>query len=237
MNRIYALIIPAMDEEQTLGGLLARVPFGLFAQILVVDNGSRDRTAAIGRSAGATVVSEPRRGYGQACMAGLARLSPEINSVAFMDADLSDDVNDLAKLVHEFENRDLDFVIGARVGTAVESGSLTIPQRFGNWLSTRLIAALFGATFTDLGPMRVIRRDALNQLHLRERNFGWNVEMQARAAQLRLRTAEVSVSYRKRQGGRSKISGTISGSFRAGFQILRTIFFCWRSRPDSSARA
>jgi glycosyltransferase involved in cell wall biosynthesis len=233
MKHHYALIIPALDEEQTIGLLLAQIPAALFDQLIVVDNGSRDLTPATARAAGATVVTEPRRGYGQACMAGLSRLSPQITAVAFMDADLSDDVRDLKKLVVEFESRDLDLIIGSRVLSAPEPRSLTFLQRFGNWLSTRMIRIFFGVAFTDLGPMRIIRREALESLSLRDRNFGWNVEMQARAAQRRLKVAEAPVDYRRRQGGRSKISGTITGSLKAGIKILWTLFQCWRARPAS----
>jgi glycosyltransferase involved in cell wall biosynthesis len=231
MKHRYGLIIPALDEEQTIGRLLAQIPPGSFEQVIVVDNGSRDRTAQEARAAGAAVVSEPRRGYGQACMAGFSHLTPAATAVAFMDADLSDEVDDLQRLTEAFEAQDLDLIIGSRVLNSPEAGSLTLLQRSGNWLSTRLIKFLFGVNYTDLGPMRVIRREALTKLSLRDRNFGWNIEMQARAAQLHLRTGEVPVRYYRRRGGRSKISGTISGSLRTGVQILWTIYLCWRAKP------
>lgn len=237
MKHRYALIIPALNEEQTIGLVLKHLPPGLFEQVIVVDNGSHDRTAEAARDSGATVVAEPRRGYGQACWAGVKALSSPISAIAFMDADLSDDVRDLQRLIGEFEARNLDLIIGSRVLNSPGPGSLTALQRFGNWLSTRLIRIFFGVNFTDLGPMRVIRRDALASLSLQDRTYGWNVEMQARAAQYHLKIAELAVSYRPRQAGKSKISGAIAGSIRAGFKILWTIYRCRASaRRGSSPR-
>jgi glycosyltransferase involved in cell wall biosynthesis len=224
----YALIIPALNEAESIGQLLAQIPAGLFSQIIVVDNGSQDSTAGAARAAGALVVTEPRRGYGQACQAGLARLEPPIAAIAFIDADLSDDPADLLKLIRCLEENELDMVIGSRVLGNPEPGSMTFLQRFGNWLSTRLIKLIWGVSFTDLGPLRVIRRQALFGLDLRDYDFGWNVEMQAKAARLRLKVAEVRVSYRRRKFGRSKISGTLLGSARAGSKILFTLYRCWR---------
>jgi glycosyltransferase involved in cell wall biosynthesis len=230
----YALIIPALNEAESIGQLLAQIPAGLFSQIIVVDNGSQDSTAGAARAAGALVVTEPRRGYGQACQAGLARLEPPIAAIAFIDADLSDDPADLLKLIRCLEENELDMVIGSRVLGNPEPGSMTFLQRFGNWLSTRLIKLIWGVSFTDLGPLRVIRRQALFGLDLRDYDFGWNVEMQAKAARLRLKVAEVRVSYRRRKFGRSKISGTLLGSARAGSKILFTLYRCWRMPSPSN---
>jgi glycosyltransferase involved in cell wall biosynthesis len=227
MAQTCALIIPALNEVETIAKALNRLPRGLFTQIIVVDNGSSDGTADAARAAGAEVVIEPRRGYGQACRAGLAQLRDDITAIAIMDADLSDDPEDLARLVSTLDAGGYGMAIGSRVLGKAEAGSLAALQRFGNWLSTTLIRALWGVKFSDLGPMRVLRRDAMERLQLRDRSFGWNVEMQARAAQLRLKVIELPVRYQRRQGGRSKISGTIWGSFRAGFIILWTIFRCW----------
>lgn len=229
--RRYALIIPALNEAESLGELLRQIPREMFSQIIVVDNGSRDSTAAVGRAAGAEVVLEPRRGYGQACLAGLATLRPSTTAVVFVDADLSDDPTDITRLVRRFEEERLDLAIGSRVLGNPEPGSLTLLQRFGNWLTTRLIRWIWDVPFTDLGPLRVVSCDALVRLALRDRNFGWNVEMQARAAQLRLKVAEIPVHYRKRRYGKSKISGTASRSIQAGIKILWTIYRCWRAAP------
>lgn len=229
-----SLIIPALNEADSIGVLCQRVPRRLFVQILVVDNGSRDRTAEVARAAGAQVVEEPRRGYGQACLAGLSQLGPEVDAVAFMDADLADDPADLERLVSFFDKGDWDLVVGSRVLGHAEPGSLTPLQRFGNWLTTWLIQRIWHVAFTDLGPMRIVSRDALRRLDLCDRGFGWNVEMQAKAARLRLRVAEVPVNYRRRRFGQSKISGTVWGSLRAGVKILWTIYRCWRSRLEPS---
>ena len=228
MNHRYALLIPALNEAATIGTLLGQIPANLFSQIIAVDNGSQDLTGEIAAGAGAEVIREPRRGYGQACLSGLERLQPSITAVAFMDADLSDDPQDLERLVRHFEQGHWHLVIGSRVLGAAEPGSLAPLQRFGNWLTTRLIALFWGVQFTDLGPMRILRRDALERLKLRDRSFGWNVEMQVKAAQLGLKFCEIPVRYRCRRQGRSKISGTVSGSVRAAVKILWTVYRCWR---------
>ena len=227
----YALIIPALNESVSLRVLLPQLPRETFSQIVVVDNGSQDATAEVARAAGVQVVREPRRGYGQACLTGIAELRPDTTAVAFIDADLSDDPSDLAALVRTFESGSWDLVIGSRVRGEHEPGSLTPLQRLGNWLTTRLLGWIWHVSFTDLGPLRVIRRDALARLNMRDRTFGWTVEMQARAASLGLKMTEIPVRYRRRQHGRSKISGSLWGGFRAGWKILWTVFRCWWSSP------
>jgi glycosyltransferase involved in cell wall biosynthesis len=229
ISKKYALIIPALNEAEAIGELLRQIPRALFAQVIVVDNGSVDATATAARQAGAEVVAEPRRGYGRACLAGIAALRPGTSAVVFMDADLSDDPMDLTRLVRRFENDALDLAIGSRVLGSSEPGSLTPLQRFGNWLTTALIRFIWKVSFTDLGPLRMIGCDTLERLRLRDPDFGWNVEMQAKAARLRLRIAEIPVQYRKRRFGKSKISGTITASVRAGAKILWTVYRCWRS--------
>jgi glycosyltransferase involved in cell wall biosynthesis len=233
----YALIIPAFNEAESIGLLLELIPRGLFIQVIVVDNGSQDSTATLARAKGAQVVREPRRGYGQACLAGLAQLHPEVSAIAFMDADLADEPADLERLVRFLEAGDYDLVIGSRVLGNAEPGSLTALQRFGNWLTTLLIKSIWDVSYTDLGPLRILRRDALARLNLCDRSFGWNVEMQAKAAHLRLKVAEIPVSYRRRPYGRSKISGTVWGSLRAGLKILWTIYRCWRTRLETERTA
>src|SRR3989442_6570202 len=178
----YALIIPALNEAESIGLLLSQIPAELFSQVIVVDNGSLDATAEVARAAGAKVVSEPRRGYGRACQAGLANLHPGVLGVAFMDADLADDTCDLAEIVRIFEAGSWDLVTGSRVLGGAERGSLTPLQRFGNWLATRLIRSLWHVPITDLRPLRIIRRESLGRLRPPHPGFGWNVEMQAKAA-------------------------------------------------------
>ena len=217
------LIIPALDEEDAIGDVLRSIDRGLVAEIIVGDNGSRDATARIASELGVRVVHVPERGYGAACAGALAQMSERAELVVFMDADGSDDPAEMASLIAPIENGQADLVIGSRALGAVEGGALTPQQRFGNWLATRLIALLYGYRYTDLGPFRAIRRDLLDSIGMRDRRYGWTVEMQLRAAQLRARVVEVPVRYRKRVG-RSKISGTVRGVIEAGFWILFTIF-------------
>jgi len=228
-----ALIIPALNESDSIGALLRQLP-PLFAQIIVVDNGSEDATGDVARTAGAQVVREPRRGYGRACLAGIAALRSEITAIAFMDADLSDDPADASHLAETLVAGGWDLVIGSRVLGNPEPGSLTPVQRFGNWLTTRLIRWIWKVPFTDLGPLRIVRRDALRRLDLRDGDFGWNVEMQVKAVRLGLKVTEIPVSYRRRRSGVSKISGTVTGSARAGVKILWTVYRCWRMRLSGS---
>lgn len=223
------MVIPALDEERAIGGVLEALDRTLVDQILVGDNGSRDRTAEVAIAKGATVVSVPERGYGAACLGALRHLSPEVQVVAFMDADGSDDPSQLAALVRPILLDQADLVIGSRTLGRAEAGALTPPQRFGNWLATRLIRWLYGQRYTDLGPFRAIRRSTLERIGMRDRRFGWTVEMQVRALQVGARVLELPVSYRKRIG-KSKISGTLSGSAKAGWGILSTIVRLW-ARP------
>ena len=218
------VIIPARDEEEAIARAVESVARAPVSRVLVVDNGSRDRTAEIARRAGAVVVREPRRGYGAACLAGLAFLRqhpPEV--VAFLDADLSEDPAQLAELVAPIAEGRADLVIGSRVLGTREPGSLTPVQAFGNRLATLLLRVLYGARFTDLGPFRAVRWDALERLGMRDRGYGWTVEMQARAARARLRCAEVPVRHRARRHGHSKVSGTLRGVLGAGWKIPLTI--------------
>jgi glycosyltransferase involved in cell wall biosynthesis len=227
-DNAYALIIPALNESATIAELLHQVPPRMFSQILVVDNGSQDGTAEVARGAGAEVVYEPRRGYGQACLAGLARLGQAITAVVFMDGDLSDDPADLGRLLSAFERDACDLAIGSRVLGIAEPGALMPLQRFGNWLTSLLIRWIWHVTYTDLGPLRAIRRESLAVLKMDDKSYGWNVEMQAKAARLGLKVREIPVSYRRRRAGQSKISGTVGNSLRAGIKILWTVYRCWR---------
>jgi len=217
------LIIPALDEEDAIGDVLRSVDRSRIDQIIVGDNGSRDATARIAAELGARVVHVPERGYGAACAGALSEMAQDTELVVFMDADGSDDPAEMAALIAPIVNGQAELVIGSRALGVVEMGALTPQQRFGNWLATRLIAVLYGYRYTDLGPFRAITRELLDRIGMRDRRYGWTVEMQLRAAQLGARIAEVPVRYRRRVG-RSKISGTVRGVVEAGFWILYTIF-------------
>jgi glycosyltransferase involved in cell wall biosynthesis len=222
------LIIPARDEAESVAAVIAAIPrlgdSWHVRRIVVVDNGSRDATAAVASTAGADVVSEPAAGYGRACLSGIAalRIAPP-DAVAFLDADNSDDPRELALLLEPLLHESADLVIGSRVLGHREAGAFTPVQEFGNRLASRLLRSFFRVRATDLGPFRVILWPALESLGMRDRDFGWTVEMQARAARAGLRTVEVPVSYRRRRHGRSKIAGTLSGSLRAGWKIVTTL--------------
>jgi glycosyltransferase involved in cell wall biosynthesis len=224
-----SFIIPALNEEAALAPMLDGLRAALDAaacadaDIVVVDNGSRDATAAVARKQGARVVSEPRRGYGQACLAGIAALRAETNIVVFLDADGSDDPEDLPRLLTPVRDAKADLALGSRTTAARTSGAFTPQQAFGNWLATGLMRLFFGARYTDLGPFRVIRCEALEGLRMRDTNFGWTIEMQIKAHRAGLRVLEIPVNYRKRIAGDSKISGNFVGTLRAGWKILWTI--------------
>lgn len=217
-------VIPALDEADNIGRVVASLaPFGL-RRVVVCDNGSRDATAEVARAAGAEVVREPQRGYGAACLAGLARLRrdpPE--TVLFLDGDGADDVRRVPDLLGPIEQGWADMVIGSRSLGRAEAGAITPVQRFGNVLSSTLVSLLFDVKFTDLGPFRAIAWPALERLEMADRDFGWTVEMQAKAARRGLRCAEVPVDARVRMAGQSKVSGTVKGSVKAGVKILYTI--------------
>jgi glycosyltransferase involved in cell wall biosynthesis len=218
-----ALIIPALDEESAIGPLLDGVDRKIVRQVIVGDNGSRDNTADVARSRGATVVHVAERGYGAACAGALTQIADDIDVVLFMDADGSDDPAEIPLLLAPIERGEADLVIGSRSLGVIERGALTPQQRFGNWLATRLITLLYRHRYTDLGPFRAIRRELLDRIAMRDRRYGWTVEMQIRALQLKARVAEVPVTYRKRIG-KSKISGTVTGVLKAGWWIVYTIF-------------
>jgi glycosyltransferase involved in cell wall biosynthesis len=226
-----AVVIPALDEETAIGPLLAAIDRSVVRDVIVGDNGSRDRTAAIAEAAGATVVRVDERGYGAACAGALTRLRDDVDVVVFMDADGSDDPREIPRLLAPLRDGTADLVIGSRPLGTIERGALTPQQRFGNWLATHLIAILYRHRYTDLGPFRAIRRALLDGIAMRDRRYGWTVEMQVRALQLGARVAEVPVTYRRRVG-RSKISGTVSGVIKAGFWIVYTILKYARSRGD-----
>ncbi len=214
------VVIPALDEERAIGHVIADIPAWV-DEIVVADNGSRDRTAEIAERAGARVVHERERGYGAACQAGIAALRAA-DIVVFLDGDRSDDPGEMTALVDPIAGACADFVVGSRVTGNAARGALTPQQRFGNWLACRLIRLIWGARFTDLGPFRAIRRGTLQALNMTDRKFGWTVEMQIKAARAGVKTLEVPVRYRPRIGA-SKISGTLAGSVKAGAGILGMI--------------
>ncbi|MCC6877166.1 MAG: glycosyltransferase family 2 protein [Sandaracinaceae bacterium] len=219
---IVDVVIPAMDEELALPHVLAALPRSRVRRVVVADNGSRDGTARVAREGGAEVVHEPRRGYGAACLRALSVLRrdpPEV--VAFLDGDRSDHPEELPLLLAPIEAGRAELVVGSRVARA-ERGSLTPQQRVGNALACAALRWVYRARYTDLGPFRAIRWDALEKLGMRDLDYGWTVEMQIRAARAGLRHEEVCVSYRPRIG-RSKVSGTLRGTLGASRKILWTL--------------
>ena len=231
-GRRIGVIIPALNEEDAIGKVIEAVPDWV-DYIVVADNGSRDQTSEVARNSGARVVREDERGYGAACLAGLQAL-PSSDIIVFLDGDYSDYPEDMEELIAPILTGGADMVIGSRVLGGAERGSLTPQQVFGNWLATRLIRLLWGARFSDLGPFRAIRDDALRMLEMEDRNFGWTVEMQVKAAKAGLKFAEVPVRYRQRIGV-SKVSGTLSGTIKAGTKILSVIG--WHALSGSFVRS
>ena len=221
------VVIPALNEESSIALVLKDLP--PVRTVFVVDNGSTDRTAAVAAEHGATVVAESQRGYGAACLRGLREIENQIESgvkspdiVAFVDADYSDHPQYLTNLIEEMVERDYDFVLGSRLLGEREPGAMPPQSLFGNKLACFLMWLFFGAKYTDLGPFRAITYPALKRLQMCDENFGWTIEMQIKAKRAKLKTIEIPVPYRKRVGT-SKISGTISGSVKAGTKILYTI--------------
>ena len=211
-----SLIIPALNEADVIGRLVRRVPPGLVREVIVVDNGSTDATAAIAAEAGARVVTENRRGYGAACWAGVNAVSRETEVVAFLDGDGSQFPEELPAVLEPLETSRADFVLGARRFNGAHPAHAVL----GSQLVARFIAWRHGARLTDIAPFRAIRIDLLRRLDMQDRAFGWPVEMVAKAAARGARIVEVPVSHAPRQGGASKVSGTLVGSLRAGYAFL-----------------
>jgi glycosyltransferase involved in cell wall biosynthesis len=212
-----ALIIPALDEAAAIGDVVARVPPGAVAEVIVVDNGSADGTGAVAARAGARVVREPRRGYGAACWAGVRALGTDVEVVAFLDGDGSQRPEELPLVLAPVLAGAADLALGAR--------GLAGTHPLHAWLGTRLVARLvswrYAVALRDIGPLRAIRVDLLRRLRMQDRAFGWPVEMVVKAAALRARIVEVPVSHASRQGGRSKVSGSLVGSARAAYGFAR----------------
>ena len=222
--KTIVVIIPVLNEEDSIGLVLSHIPEGLATAVIVVDNGSTDRTVDIAEEAGAVVVREPRRGYGSACLRGMAeaaRYNPDV--IVFLDGDYSDYPEEMADLVRPIAEEGCDMVIGSRMLGHRAPGSMPIQSLIGNILVPRIVQCLYGHRYTDLGPFRAIRYDSLLDLEMADKDFGWTVEMQIKAAQKKYRTLDVPVRYRKRVGV-SKITGTLSGAVRAGVKILWVTF-------------
>ncbi len=225
MDTIIKVIIPAFNEDQSIGHVINEIP-DIVSEVIVVSNGSTDDTETVVKEAGATVLQEPRKGYGYACLKGMEYVAaqdakPDI--IVFLDGDYSDYPRELTKIVAPILDKDIDMVIGARVKEHREPGSMTIPQLFGNWLATNLMKLFFKAKFTDLGPFRAIKYDKLLSLNMVDKTYGWTVEMQLKVLKKGYSYTEVPVQYKKRIGV-SKVSGTIKGAFMAGVKILGWIF-------------
>jgi glycosyltransferase involved in cell wall biosynthesis len=218
-----SVVIPALNEAENIGAVVREMPWDLILECIVVDNGSTDATATEAIAAGATVVAAPQRGYGRACAAGAAAANDASGILVFMDGDGSDVPAEMSQLLQPILNGDCDFVIGSRMRGKREPGSLLITQIFAGWLAGVLLKLLYRVSYTDMGPFRAIKREALDRLQMREETYGWNLEMQMRAAQCGLRVREIPVSCRKRAGGVSKVAGSLSGSFRAAIRIAQTL--------------
>ena len=214
-----SVIIPVLNEEGAIANVINDIPKELVQEIIVVDNGCTDRTAEIARKHGAKVVVEPRKGYGRACLTGIANVN-KADIVVFLDGDYSDDPKQMYSLVQPIQDGLAEFVIGARVPS--EKGALLPQAKFGNKLATVLMRFLFGVKYNDLGPFRAILYKKLLALEMQDKNFGWTIEMQLKAAKAGMNVIEVPVTYRKRIGT-SKISGTFIGSAKAGIKIITTL--------------
>ena len=218
-----AVIIPALNEEGAIGDVVRTIDRDLVDEVIVVDNNSSDATAARAREAGALVLPESRRGYGSACLTGI-RAAGGAQLFVFLDGDGSDDAGEIRAMLELMAERRVELVIGSRLLSAEGRRHLTLLQSFGNALTCTLVRWFFGARFTDLGPFRAITSDALTRLEMADPDYGWTIEMQVKAAQRGLRVAEMPVRCRPRQAGRSKVSGTLRGSWNAGRRILGYVF-------------
>jgi glycosyltransferase involved in cell wall biosynthesis len=229
-----SVIIPALNEEEPIGNVVREcLATGLPNEIIVADNGSTDLTAARARETGARVASEPARGYGRACAAGVHAISPDCDVIVFLDGDGSDCPEFIPQLVEPIARRTHDFVIGSRTRGKRERGSMNPQQIFSGRFAGWLLSILYGVHYTDMSPFRAIRRDALDKLGMREKTYGWNLEMQMRAARSGLRILEIPVNHRCRIGGVSKVSGTLRGTLLAGARILATLIrIALEPKPD-----
>lgn len=221
-----AVIIPAFNEENAIGNVLNDIPKQLVTEIVVVDNNSKDKTAETAQKGGATLLFEKKQGYGAACLKGInyfKNKAEQPDIVVFMDADYSDYPEEMVQLIQPILVGNAEMVIGSRALGNRQKGSMTIPQIFGNWLATNLLKLFYGVKFTDLGPFRAITWPALMQMKMQDQTYGWTVEMQIKAAKLKIKSTEIPVNYRNRIGV-SKVSGTVKGTILAGYKIITTLF-------------
>ena len=225
MNHLIKVIIPAYNQQDSIAHVINDIP-KIVDEVIVISNNSTDKTELNAKNAGATVLKETKKGYGYACLKGLDYISkqktkPDI--IVFLDGDYSDYPEQLREIVDPIINKDIDFVVGARVEKLRESGSMTPQQVFGNWLATFLMKLFFGAKFSDLGPFRAIKYDKLLALEMEDKTYGWTVEMQLKVLKQKMTYKEIPVKYRNRIGV-SKVSGTVKGTIFAGIKILSWIF-------------
>jgi len=230
-----AVVIPALNEEGNIAAVVTGLHSEAIDQVIVVNNGSTDRTAQIAEEAGATVVDEPRRGYGWACHAGSKRaLTDSATVVVYIDGDQSSLPSEIARVIDPIASGEADLVLGSRVMGNIADGAMGVHQRFGNWLTATIMSRLYTLTVTDLGPYRAIRADLLNQLEMSEMTFGWPTEMMVKSARRQARILEVPVTWRNRGAGESKVSGTIKGTVLSGWFLLSvTVKHAFGSKPPA----
>ncbi|MBB78480.1 MAG: UDP-glucose--dolichyl-phosphate glucosyltransferase [Crocinitomicaceae bacterium] len=224
MRKIISVVIPAFNEEKSIGKVISEIDKTIVKHIIVVNNNSTDKTHEIAKKHGAIVVFEKKKGYGYACLKGIEK-TKELNTdiIVFMDGDYSDFPTEIKKIITPILNEKIDFVVGSRIKGKREKGSLTIPQIFGNWLATRLIKLVYKKSYTDLGPFRAIKATVLEDLNMRDKTYGWTIEMQIKIIIKKYKFKEISVNYRNRIGV-SKVSGTIKGTIFAGIKIIFAVF-------------
>jgi glycosyltransferase involved in cell wall biosynthesis len=227
-----AVVIPTLNEAESIGGVVAEIPRGLVREIIIVDGGSTDGTPAVAAARGARVIAAGGRGYGRACAAGVAAASPESGIIVFMDGDGADRGDLMALLVDPVRSGGCDFVIASRARGDREPGAMSWHQLLAGYLAGLGTRALYGVRYTDMCAYRAIRRDCLQRLEMREMTYGWNIELQMRAARAGLRILEVPMPYRRRSGGKSKVAGTLRGSLRAAYRITATFVRVAMSASD-----
>lgn len=236
MSSKISVIIPALNERESIGQVVASIPWAFIAECIVVDNGSTDGTGEIAVAAGARVITSPR-GYGAACKAGLDSALATSTILVFMDGDGSDVISDLPRLVAPIAAGNADFVIGSRIRGHREPGSMSLTQIFAGHFVGLLLRILHGAHYTDMGPFRAIRRTSLAQLNMSEMTYGWNLEMQVKAVRRRLRIQEIAVDYKCRIGGVSKVSGNLRASVKTGIRILAVLLRTASARSSGAVDA